>query len=129
MGAQHRFAPEALDRTCHNIRDNEKPFGRLTVVFGGDFQQTLPVIPRGAREEIVGVTLQRSPLWSQIQVLCLKKNMQLEQGDSASRRFAQWLLDVSHGCRARPNGQVDIPTTMQVNDIGFLVQAIYPSIS
>src|SRR4051812_43165763 len=39
---QSRFAHEALDRTMRDIcDDDERPFGGKTVVFGGDFQQTL----------------------------------------------------------------------------------------
>ena len=44
---QHRNAPEALDRTLRDIRDDDRPFGGITVVFGGDFQQILPVVPKG----------------------------------------------------------------------------------
>ena len=129
IGAQHWFAPEALDQMCHDIRDNDSPFGGLTVVHGGDFQQTLAIIPRGSHEEIVGATLQRSPLWPLIQVLLLKKNMHLEQSDAASRGFARWLLDIGHGRGIRPDRKIDIPATMRVNDVASLVNAIYPSIS
>jgi hypothetical protein len=66
---QHRNAPEAVDRTFRDLRNNDKPFGGITVVFGGDYQQTLPVIPRGSREEIVGATMQRSYLWKDMQTL------------------------------------------------------------
>ena len=129
VGAQHRFAPEALDRTCRDIRNNDTPFGGLTVVFGGDYQQTLAVIPRGAREEIVAATLQRSVLWSQTNVLRLRKNMRLDQSDAESRRFARWLLDIGHGRAARSDGKVTIPASMIVNDVESLVNAIYPGIS
>lgn len=47
----HRYAAEALDKTCQDVCDNDCPFGGITVVFGGDFQQTLPIIPKGARED------------------------------------------------------------------------------
>lgn len=63
---QHRFGPEAVDRTLRDIRNNDRPFGGITVVFGGDFQQTLPVVIRGSREQIIGASLHRSPLWNHI---------------------------------------------------------------
>jgi hypothetical protein len=45
---QHRNAAEAVDRSCRDIRNKyNTPFGGITVVFGGDFLQTLPVIPKG----------------------------------------------------------------------------------
>ena len=45
VGAQHRHAIEASDRTLQDIRDDQRPFGGITVVLGGDFLQTLPVVP------------------------------------------------------------------------------------
>jgi len=45
---QHRYAIEALDRTLCDLRDNNNPFGGVTLLIGGDFQQTLPVIPKGS---------------------------------------------------------------------------------
>jgi len=54
---QHRYCPEALDRTCRDIRNNDKLFGGITVVFGGDFQQTLPVVKKGSRDEIIEACL------------------------------------------------------------------------
>ncbi len=47
IGAQHCFVAEAVDRSLRDLRDDNWPFGGLTIIFGGDFQQTLPVIPHG----------------------------------------------------------------------------------
>jgi hypothetical protein len=63
---QNRFAFEALDRTCQDIRNNEHSFGGITVVFGGDFQQILPVVVKGSQEDIISASLQRSYLWPHI---------------------------------------------------------------
>ena len=36
---QHRFAPEAIDRTLEDFIDQpDLPFGGITVTFEGDFQ-------------------------------------------------------------------------------------------
>ena len=46
---------EALDRSLRDVLRKtrfdicDKPFGGMTVVFGGDFRQVLPVIPKGSR--------------------------------------------------------------------------------
>ena len=39
MPMQHRFAPEAIDRTLRDFMNQpDLPFGGITVAFGGDFQ-------------------------------------------------------------------------------------------
>jgi hypothetical protein len=57
---QHRHCQEAFDHTCRDICDSDMPFGGLTVVFGGDFQQILPVIVKGSRPEIVNASIRSS---------------------------------------------------------------------
>jgi len=56
-------------------------FGGKVVVFGGDFRQILPVIPRGTRSNIVHATINASYLWNHYQVLTLTKNMRLLQSE------------------------------------------------
>ena len=58
----HKFAFEALDRTFRDITQVDKPFGGKIFVFGGDFRQVLPVIPRASRAEVVSASLSRSYL-------------------------------------------------------------------
>ena len=50
VSMSHHDVFEAVDHMLQDVRNDEHPFGGLTVVFGGDFQQTLPIIPRGSRE-------------------------------------------------------------------------------
>ncbi|KAF9489739.1 hypothetical protein BDN71DRAFT_1352975, partial [Pleurotus eryngii] len=50
---QHWFTHEALDHSLHDICNSDAPFGGITVVFSGDFQQTLSVVPKGSPEEVV----------------------------------------------------------------------------
>ncbi len=63
---QHHHIAEAINRTFQDICGSDALFGRLTVVFGGDFQQILPVIEKGSRPEIVGACLQRCHIWSSL---------------------------------------------------------------
>ena len=55
---QDRFCQEAVDMTMRDIKDKDIPFGGVTVVFGGDFQQILPVVRKGRREQVVGQCIQ-----------------------------------------------------------------------
>ena len=55
---QHRFCAEAVERTLQDVRNcTTQPFGGVTVVFGGDFRQILPVIVKGSHSEIVSSCL------------------------------------------------------------------------
>ena len=65
------------------------PFGSITVIFGGDFQQTLPIIPKGTKEQIIRACIQRSQLWRHNKVLHLIENMQVDPNDQQSPQFEQ----------------------------------------
>lgn len=108
---QHRHGPEALDRTLRDLRKSDKPFGGITVVFGGDFRQTLPVIPKGSREEMVSASLKHSFLWSKVKVLKLTENMRAH-GDP---EFSAWVLSIGNGVGIQPNGNVKLPSQMCIN--------------
>ncbi|XP_074323862.1 uncharacterized protein LOC141660774 [Apium graveolens] len=85
---QHHHAFESVDRSLRDImsaidkRRANKPFGGITVVFGGDYRQILPVIPKASRAEIVGSTLNKSKIWEFFQVFLLKQNMRLHAGNT-----------------------------------------------
>jgi hypothetical protein len=128
VGAQHRHAVEAVDRTLRDIRSNDQPFGGITVVISGDFLQTLPVVPKGSREDIVNATVQRSMLWDHVEILRLHQNMRLNQDDADAQEFAQWLLEVGHGRNMDTNSQVHFPNHMRVDDLDSLISSIYPGI-
>ena len=59
---QHRHIMEAVDCSFRDLRDSNRPFGALTVVFGGNFQQILSVILKGSRAQVVEAYMQRSIL-------------------------------------------------------------------
>ena len=54
---QHRHNMETVDHSFKDMRSCDKPFGGLTYVFGGDFQQILPVILKGSCAQIVGACI------------------------------------------------------------------------
>ena len=127
----HRHIVETVDRTFQDLRDSTKLFGGLTVVFGGDFQQTLPIIPKGSRAQIVGGCLQRSPMWRSITVLHLHQNMRLNTAVEAEANFAQWQLDVGQGKHTDEHGNISLPDLFRCreNTIDSLIDAIYPGIN
>lgn len=105
----HRFCFEAVDRTLrdimsiHNPVNNDKIFGGLTVALGGDFRQTLLVIPLATRYETVNSCITRSKLWPSCQLFQLHINMRLLPSNisthelQCARSFASWLISVDDG--------------------------------
>lgn len=127
ISAQHRFAAEAVDRSLRDIRDDNRPFGGLTVVFGGDLQQTLPVVPMGSREAIIGATIINSPLWRSMEIHYLHQNMRVRHDPDAAE-FSRWLLDIGHGRNAGSDNKLSIPETMRVASFDGLANFVYAGI-
>jgi hypothetical protein len=125
---QHRHAIETLDRTLRDLRDKDEPFGGVSVIMGGDFQQTLPVIPKGSREQVLDATLTRSYLWDDIVLFHLRQNMRL-RNDPDSEEFGQWLLQVGHGTNSDEYGQISIPPEIRSPSLHSLMNFVYPNIS
>ena len=71
----HRHAAECIDRTLRYLCSFDIPFGGKVIVFGGDFRQILPVIRHGTEADVVSACLNRSLLWSHVEVLKLTINM------------------------------------------------------
>jgi len=127
VGMQHRHGPEALDRTLQDIFGNSKPFGGITVIFGGDFQQILPVIPKGKKEDVINATLQRSQLWRNIGILHLTQNMRLSQSQE-DQDYAKWLKDVGHGHGLSDKGTIGFPADMRCHEREDLISFVYPQL-
>ncbi|PIA36722.1 hypothetical protein AQUCO_03300139v1, partial [Aquilegia coerulea] len=106
---QHRFCVEVVDRTLRHIREIKEPFGGVTVVLGGDFKQTLPVITKGTRQEIVRACLTKSHLWSGVRLLTLVKNMRLNSNDTENVKFADYLIEIG----TNPKQDVELPSEIK----------------
>ena len=70
------------------IKKPDTTFGGITVVFGGDFQQILPVVLNGSRADIISASLLRSPLWDDVKVIKLTQNMRLAM-DPENQEYAE----------------------------------------
>ncbi|OMO65292.1 DNA helicase PIF1, ATP-dependent [Corchorus olitorius] len=133
----NRHCIEALDRSLRDICGASQPalmqlpFGGITVVFGGDLRQILPVISGGSRGDIVDSTICNSPLWSHCRNMHLTVNMRvltsnsdnLDHGCLAS--FARWLINVGDGNLPAspdyddPEGDwIEIPTDLLIKYSG-----------
>ncbi|CAN1254543.1 ATP-dependent DNA helicase PIF1 [Linum perenne] len=69
-----------------------KPFGGKSVLLGGDFRQTLPVIVEGSRSDCLNASLTRSPLWRSCKLLKLSANMRINSSSSNNEPVFAGLL-------------------------------------
>jgi hypothetical protein len=121
---------ETVDRSFKDLRNSDKPFGGITVVFGGDFQQILQVILKGCRAQVVGTCMQRSFLWRNISVLHLHQNMRLNTNVEAEANFAKWQFEVGHGKHTDKAFNISLPDQFKCreNTVSSLIDTIYPDI-
>nr|GFA37244.1 ATP-dependent DNA helicase PIF1 [Tanacetum cinerariifolium] len=113
----------------------------IVVVFGGDFRQILPVIPKGTRSEIVNASLRCSYIWDDIQVLKLTENMWLRVGNNNSdseetKAFTDRILSIGKGEVGEDQegeAEFEIPNGILIKDtsgdpIDAIINAVYPDV-
>ncbi|CAH9100410.1 unnamed protein product [Cuscuta epithymum] len=140
----HKYCFEALDRTLRDIlrfsnpSSLQMPFGGKIVVFGGDFRQILPVIPKGRRQDIVSASINSSYLWQHTNVMHLTKNLRLLHlpGSDQSEyliKFSEWIASIGDGTIGGPNdgfAEIEIPEEFLITNfedpIAKMVETIYP---
>ncbi|XP_006577600.1 uncharacterized protein LOC114405111 [Glycine soja] len=141
----HKFCFEALDHSLrdiikHNSKDS-KIFGGKVMVFGEDFWQILPVIPRGSHSDIVNATINSSYLWDHYQILRLTKNVCLQNNMQATNQeetaaFAQWIIDIGDDIIGDENdgyATIEIPQELLITEyndpIHSIISSTFPDLS
>ncbi|CAK1599568.1 unnamed protein product [Parnassius mnemosyne] len=125
----HRAHVEAIDRTLRDIRSCDKIMGGITVMFAGDFRQTLPVVVRGTRADIVKSCLKSSPLWKFVHTLKLSTNIRAHLG-GGSTNFLLKLLLIGDGKVPHFENKIPIDQDLgeKVTSIESLISKVYPDI-
>ena len=128
---QHKLAIDSVDWSLRDfLHKPDAPFGGITVVFGGDFRQTLSVVVKAGREQITGASFFNRNLWCHVNVFYLKQNMWLDRTPD-SNQHAAWLLDIGAGNNPDNQNVVEIPEAMCCSDRTFesLIASTYPDIA
>ncbi|XP_021771152.1 uncharacterized protein LOC110735283 [Chenopodium quinoa] len=84
---------ESLDSLLRDICNLSVLFGGKLVVFGGDFRQVLPIVPRKSQREAVATSLVSSALWPQLLKFKVTENLR-SKDDPA---YATFLLALGNG--------------------------------
>ena len=120
---------ECIDRSLRDTPKVDKPFGGITVVFGGDLHQILPVVHHGDHLQIVKACVKSSGLWIHVHEIKLTQNMRV---DPAEFEFAEYLLHIGNGTEKLyeeiGNQVIKVWPEYLVNTLEELVQKIFPDI-
>ncbi|XP_065321412.1 ATP-dependent DNA helicase pif1-like [Gordionus sp. m RMFG-2023] len=100
------------------------PFGGKVILLGGDFRQTLPVIPNSSKAYIIESCLKSSDLWVYFKVIHLNENIRLSSEDV---EYNSWLLNVGESLSnvsnpLLPPDSIVIPNSLLENS---LIKSIY----
>jgi len=128
----HRAHIEAVDRTLKDLRNSSALMGGITFVSAGDFRQTLPVINRSKRADIIKACLKSSPLWTSIGNLKLRTNMRAHLHGITDSDFPQQLLKIGEGIFPSPNLSENCDILLYeslgqiVDNLDNLIDVVYP---
>jgi len=75
------------------------------MVFGRNFHQTLPVVPKGTRQQVVTASLCRKNLLRHIKFLYLRQSMCLGHSET-DNQHTQWLLEIGAGATMDNNEMI-----------------------
>jgi len=125
-----RQSVETLDRSLQDITGRFEPFGGKVIVFGGDFRQVLPVVPRGTGAQIMDATLLWSYIWDNIKIIKLQQNMRAQ----SDIWFSEFLLRIGNGTEESfANDYVQLPDDILIEyeseeSIHMLIDRVFPDL-
>jgi len=85
---------DAVDRLFRESMGVDRPFGNKLFLIGGDFRQTLPIVKRGKRVQIVQSSVKSSRVWRFFQPMKLHQNMRTGPDEI---EYNEWLMELGEG--------------------------------
>ncbi|XP_073120339.1 uncharacterized protein [Henckelia pumila] len=123
---------EKFDEMLRDIMSSNIIFGGKIIVFGGDFRQTLHVILKGTKDDIIDSSIVMSPLWQHLHKLKLKQNMRA----SLDPHFSSYLLKIGDGIEyTNDKDEIQIPPQANVpfiddnTTLNTLIDMVFPNIN
>ncbi|KAL3076651.1 hypothetical protein niasHS_011728 [Heterodera schachtii] len=120
----HNTVIEVIDRVCKEMaipQHKDLLFGGKTVIFSGDFKQSLPVVPHEGLTAQVTACFQTSPLFRQFTTMKLTINQRLGQGQQA---YLQMCRQIGLG---ETGEHFWIPPQFLVKSREELIDFVYPN--
>ena len=130
----HRYAFDAVDRSLRDLMHVDQPFGGKAAIFGGDFRQVLPVVPKGSQGQIEAASMKGSKIWRYCSILRLHRNMRVFGQEDFD--FVQYLLRIGNGQEQTVhNDYVRIPDGIVLRPVNnmhvhiHLIQTVYDNLA
>ncbi|GBN27770.1 hypothetical protein AVEN_31076-1 [Araneus ventricosus] len=82
-----------IDSLLRDLMNNDKTLEGKVIIIGDDFRQTLPVVPRGTRADVIESCIKSSPLWTKFTHLSLTTNIRC----AGQTEYKMWLLNIGSG--------------------------------
>jgi len=109
------MALECVDRLFKEVMKTDTTFGGKTILLGGDFRQTLPILPGADSAATVQGSLKHSRIWYEFQQLKLSINVR-----SLDPEYSEWLMMLGNGDLSNDDGLdpdlIEIPEHMLTNN-------------
>ena len=112
----HRYGFEDVAQLMRQLWSNEKLlFGGCTILILGDLRQTLSVLPKASRQQIVDTCLTRSKVWKHFKKITLTQNLRVLSIQSVEDRedlqnFCDHLIKMGDGkLKTDVTGAIQIP--------------------
>ena len=130
----HRFGFEAVARTLQHLRNNELSIlGGVVLLILGDLRQTLPVIPRASRVQLIQSCLTKSELWKSFERITLKTNMRVMRVKNVEdqenlKKYCEFLIQLGDGkLPTDETGAIQIPNKFLLpsNDPNAALKWVY----
>ncbi|XP_021761819.1 uncharacterized protein LOC110726658 [Chenopodium quinoa] len=122
---------ESLDLLLQDICGNKLLFGGKVVVFGGDFRQVFPVVPRKTMKEAVEASIVTSYLWPKFIKFRLTENIRAREDPL----YSAFLLALGNGeLQQSENAFIELPEqTAQCDNnsteiVGVVTEATFPEV-
>ncbi len=92
---------------------SDRRFGGKIFVLGGDFRQTLPIVPHGSPAQTIATCIKNSPIWKSFNVYHLATNMRTGPEEL---QFSDWLIRLGNGQLPSIDDEIEIPKECLTNE-------------
>jgi DNA replication protein DnaC len=114
MSMINRNVANVVDASFQDLHGNNLPFGGITVVFVGDFQQLPPVVPKGKGEH---TTMHRCDWYKRASVAKFTRNWRAV----GNAQYAAWLERIGNGSEVN----VQLPAHCLSDTVNNLIFRVY----